>query len=95
MRFTWDETKNKRNIKAHGISFETAREVFYDPLHLSILDERFDYFDERWITVGTTQKSAVVVVAHLDFTDEAEEVIRIISAREATSKEHKQYETYG
>ena len=95
MRFTWDETKNKRNIKDHGISFETAREVFSDPLHLSILDERFNYFEERWITVGTTQNRAVVVVAHLYFTDEAEEVIRIISAREATSKEQRQYETYG
>ena len=95
MRFEWDETKNKKNIKDHGISFETAREVFADPLHLSILDERFDYFEERWITVGTTQNSAVVVVAHLSFTDEAEEVVRIISAREATSKERRQYETFG
>jgi uncharacterized DUF497 family protein len=95
MRFTWDEMKNKINIKDHGISFETAREVFLDPLHLSILDERFDFFEERWITVGTAQNRAVVVVAHLYFTDDAEEVIRIISAREATSKERKQYETYG
>lgn len=95
MRFTWDEAKNKRNIKDHDISFETAREVFSDLLHLSILDERFDYFEERWITVGITQNRAVVVVAHLYFTDEAEEIIRIISAREATSKERRQYETYG
>ena len=95
MRFEWDEAKNTRNIRDHGISFETAREIFADPLHLSILDERFDYFEERWITVGATRKQTVVVVAHLYFTDEAEEIIRIISAREATSKERKQYETYG
>ena len=95
MRFAWDDAKNKRNIKAHGISFETAREVFSDPLHLSILDERFDHFEERWITVGATRDKAVVVVAHLYFTEDAEEIIRIISARMATSKERKQYETYG
>ena len=95
MRFEWDEAKNKSNIDNHGISFEAAREVFADPLHLSIIDERFDYFEERWITVGTTKEKAIVVVAHLYFTDEAEEIIRIISAREATSKERKQYETYG
>ena len=56
------------------------------PPHLSILDERFDYFEERWITVGTTRDKAVVVVARLYFTDEAEELIRIISAREAKKK---------
>jgi uncharacterized protein len=95
MRFAWDEAKNKRNIKVHGISFETAREVFSDPLHLSVLDERFDYFEERWITVGAIRDKAMVVVAHLYFTEEAEELIRIISSREATSKERKQYETYG
>ena len=95
MRFAWDDAKNKRNIKVHGISFETAKEVFSDPLHLSILDERFSYFEERWITVGTTRDKAVVVVAHLYFTEEAEELIRIISAREATSQERKRYETYG
>jgi uncharacterized protein len=95
MRFEWDEAKNKSNINDHGISFEAAREVFADPLHLSIIDERFDYFEERWITVGTTKEKTIVVVAHLYFTDEAEEIIRIISAREATSKERKQYETYG
>ena len=95
MRFEWDAEKNKENISNHGISFETAREIFFDPLQLSILDERFDYFEERWITVGSSQLGAIIVVAHLYFTDEAEEIIRIISAREATRKERKQYETYG
>ena len=95
MVFAWDEAKNKSNIENHGISFKSVCEVFSDPLHLSILDERFDYFEERWITIGNTENRLVVVVAHLYFSDEAEEVIRIISARKATSKERKQYETYG
>lgn len=95
MRFVWNEAKNKTNIRKHGITFETAREVFDDPLHLSLLDEKLGYFEERWITVGAIRNRAIVVVAHLSFTVEAEEVIRIISAREATARERKQYETYG
>jgi hypothetical protein len=55
-------------------------------LHLSLLDEKFGYFEERWITVGAIQSKTIVVVAHLYFTVEAEEVICVVSAREATGK---------
>ena len=95
MIFDWDSKKNAQNAKKHGISFEQAREVFLDPLHLSILDERFNYFEERWITLGATQAGEIIVVVHLYFVEEPEERIRIISARHATSRERKQYETLG
>ncbi len=75
------------NIKKHGISFEEASEVFKDPLHIAVLDERFNYFEERWITAGKTLNNKVVVAANLYFDDEGEEIIRIISARQATSSE--------
>ena len=88
----WDSNKNSENIKKHGISFEQAQEIFLDPLHLSILDERFSYFEERWITMGSTQKGDVIVLAHLYFVEEPEERIRIISARRATPQERRQYE---
>jgi uncharacterized DUF497 family protein len=91
--FVWDSQKNNINMKKHGISFEEAQKVFQDPLHLSILDIRFDYFEERWITIGQTHIGRLTVVAHLFFTESGEEVIRIISAREATANERKQYET--
>jgi len=91
--FVWDSQKNNINMKKHGISFEEAQEVFQDPLHLSILDIRFDYFEERWITIGQTRIGKLTVVAHLFFTERGEEVIRIISAREATANERRQYET--
>ncbi len=94
MIFTWDDKKNDENVQKHGVSFEKAQEVFYDPLHLSKLDKRFSYFEERWITVGSTRQSEIVVVANLFFDSDGEEVIRIISARIATSRERKQYETY-
>ena len=30
MQFEWDEEKNRKNIKKHGISFELAAKVFLD-----------------------------------------------------------------
>ena len=92
MRFEWDERKNERNARKHGVSFEEARTVFDDPLHLSLLDHRFSYFEERWITIGMTGEQGVVVAAHLYFDEEHEEVVRIISARRATRQEVAQYE---
>lgn len=92
MQFEWDEVKNQSNIEKHGISFEEAREIFNDPFHIAQLDHRFSYFEERWVTVGATHSRKILVVANLFFTDEGEEIIRIISAREASSKEVKHYE---
>ena len=94
MRFEWENKKNRENIYKHGVYFEEAQGVFNDPLHLSKLDKRFDYLEERWITVGSTSKGEIVVGANLFFNSEGEEVIRIISARRATSREREQYETY-
>ncbi len=92
MNFEWDETKNRINQEKHGVSFEEAKEVFDDPLQISKLDHRFNYFEERWITLGTTKKEKLLVVANLFFTDEGEEIIRIISARKANNHERKIYE---
>jgi len=92
MRFEWDAKRNEANIRSHGVSFEEAREVFDDPLQIALLDERFDYFQERWITIGATRRRRIVVAANLYFDDEDEEIVRIISAREATTKERRQYE---
>lgn len=92
MRFEWDGGKNERNARKHGVSFEEARTVFDDPLHLSLLDRRFSYFEERWITIGMTGEKGIVVAAHLYFDEEDDEVVRIISARRATRQEVAQYE---
>lgn len=92
MKFEWDENKNRINQEKHGVSFEEAKEVFNDALHISKLDHRFNYFEERWITLGATSKHKVLVVANLFFNEEGEEIIRIISARQANSKERSMYE---
>ncbi|SFV70816.1 hypothetical protein MNB_SV-13-329 [hydrothermal vent metagenome] len=92
MNFEWDEKKNISNQEKHGVSFEEAKEVFDDALQISKLDHRFNYFEERWITIGVTKKEHILVVANLFFTDDGEEIIRIISARKANNSERKIYE---
>jgi len=92
MKFEWDPGKEVANRSKHGVSFEEASEVFDDPLHLSKLDHRFSYFEERWITVGRTSSRRLLVVANLFFDSEGNEIVRIISAREASVNERKQYE---
>lgn len=95
MKTGWDDKKSRDNIKKHGVSFKEASEVFDDPLHISILDRRFDYFDERWITIGATKKGVVLVIGHLYSLTQEDETIRIIAARKATKKERVQYEKVG
>jgi uncharacterized DUF497 family protein len=91
MRFEWDESKNRRNLAKHRLSFETAQLVFEDPNVLSLLD-RVVEGEERWQSIGLIDGLSVVVVAH-SFRDQGdEEVIRIISARKATPLERKCYE---
>ena len=81
MKFEWSDEKNDLNIEKHQVPFEEAKEVFLDPMHISKLDHRFDYFEERWITLGTTGKDNILVVANMFFDEKGEEIIRIISAR--------------
>lgn len=92
MIFEWNEKKNKLNQNKHDISFEEAKEVFNDALHISKLDYRFNYFEERWITLGSTKKHKVLVVANLFFSESGEEIIRILSARKANKQEKEKYE---
>ena len=92
MQFEWDDNKNIINQEKHGVSFEEAKEVFDDALQISRLDKRFNYFEERWITIGSTKKEKILVVANLFFSDDGEEIIRIISARKANNKERETYE---
>ena len=92
MRWTWDPDKNRTNLRAHGLSFETATLVFDDPLAVTRDDP---YPDEpRWRTMGMIG-SVVVMVVHTwpEFDlDHREQVGRIISARKATRHERMAYE---
>lgn len=92
MLYEWDPGKDSINQQKHRVSFSEAREVFDDPLHVSLLDHRYSYFEERWITLGQSKARKILVVANLFFNADGEEVVRIIFAREATSNERRQYE---
>jgi uncharacterized DUF497 family protein len=61
--FEWDETKNRRNEQKHGISFELAREVFLDPLCLTIADPAYAD-EERFWTIGSLPNLVILVVVH-------------------------------
>jgi uncharacterized protein len=91
MRFEWDAGKNRINLSKHQVGFELAREVFDDPLHLSIQD-RVVEGEQRWQTIGTVGGVVLLIVAHTYRDDGDDEVIRIISARKATRKERRDYE---
>ena len=91
MRIVWDETKNRANRAKHGISFETARLVFDDPLHVSVPDWS-EHDEERWTTIGMVAAVAILLVVHTYGERNGEEIVRIISARKATKGERKRYE---
>lgn len=85
MEFRWDEDKRQSNILKHGIDFVDVEKVF-EGATATIFDDRFDYGEERFITLGLLN-AQVVVIAHT----ETEEVIHIISARKATKNEEISY----
>ncbi|HZD47779.1 MAG TPA: BrnT family toxin [Silvibacterium sp.] len=82
MRFIWDDVKNRSNRQKHGISFDTAAQVFLDPLHITHL-ERIVEGEARWQTIGRVSGILPILVAYT-VIDEEEEVIRLISARKVT-----------
>lgn len=92
MRWTRGTGKNEINKRKHAISFETAEEVFSDPL-LVMLEED-DSYQERWKTFGAVD-SMIVVVAHTwpQYDREVMDTVgRIVSARRATRIERIAYE---
>jgi uncharacterized DUF497 family protein len=89
MQFTWDPAKAEQNHLDHDVSFDEATTVFRDPLAATIPDPDHSVGQERLITMGQSNAGQLLVVCHT----EQEDIIRIISARRATSHERKDYET--
>jgi hypothetical protein len=90
MNFEWHPPKAERNLAFHGVSFEEAATVFDDPL-TDIQPDLLHSIDEaRFLALGTSSAGRLLVVV---FTEKPG-VIRIISAREATPRERRNYETY-
>ena len=85
MEFEWDEAKRKSNLRNHGIDFVGIEQVF-EGATVTILDDRFDYGEQRFVTFGLLE-GRVVAIAHT----ETDEVIRITSVRKATNYEESSY----
>lgn len=87
--FEWEPQKAKSNVKKHGISFEEASTAFKDTLSLTIDDPLHSIDEVRVALIGMSNKNRLLVVVHAERGDN----IRIISARKATKKERKVYES--
>lgn len=81
MQFTWDEVKRKSNLRDHGLDFRDAFRVF-ESLTFTFEDDRFDYGELRFVTLGLLNGTPVSIV-HTETADN----IHIISFRKATRNE--------
>jgi len=91
VRVEWDENKNRANIAKHGVDFESVVPVFDDPLSMTISDRVVDG-EDRYRTIGAALNGVVLVAHTMREVSGGDELVRIISARHATSSERKAYE---
>jgi uncharacterized DUF497 family protein len=92
MHFEWDAEKNRSNRTKHaGIDFEIASRVFADP-NLVLRKDRLVEGEQRWHAIGAVRTTVLLVVhVYIEENPNGEEVIRIISAREADPRERRVY----
>lgn len=91
--FEWDRNKAKSNLKNHKVSFEEAKTVFGDELLLTFYDSFHSDHEDRFISIGMSSSSRVLLVVHTEnSTVDETVVIRIISCRKAEASERKIYE---
>lgn len=91
--FRWDAVKAATNANKHGVTFEQAAAVFFDPLALTVFDEAHSQDEERWWLLGHDAHGVLLLVAHTyQATGPASANVRLISARPATRREQQFYE---
>src|SRR5271166_4279726 len=86
LKCDWDEAKNRENFTKHGLSFDDAGQVFAGRC-VTFADDRFDYGEERLITLGLLA-GRLVVIAHAP----PDGGTRIISMRKGSRREQKIYQ---
>ena len=89
IRFEWDERKSRDNRRKHGVSFEEARTAFADERALLLDDPEHSADEDRFVLLGLSAALKMLVVCHC--YREADDVIRIISARKADRREQARY----
>ena len=90
IEFEWNSSKSSANSKKHGVDFNEAQSVFYDEFALQFFDEDHSEEEDRFIMLGLSNEARVLVVVHCERSNG--EVVRITSARKATSTERQYYE---
>jgi uncharacterized DUF497 family protein len=85
-QFEWDDEKAAQNLRAHGVEFETAREVFQDRFVITMTDPREDYGEERYRALGMVRDRLLYVAYTM-----RDERIRVISVRYAEPWERRMY----
>ncbi len=88
IEFEWDPDKAESNRRKHGVSSPEATTIFGDPLSLTVPDPSHSLAEERYLTVGLSHQSRLLMVVHQDHND----TIRIVSARLAKPAERRDYE---
>ena len=88
MEFDWDANKAAINLRKHDVSFDEAKTVFDDPLYIGGYDPDHSYDEDRYIATGQSANRRLLVLSYTD----RDNVIRLITAREATRTEREKYE---
>lgn len=88
LQFEWNGRKAKTNEAKHGVTFEEAITVCADPLARIFEDPGHSESERREIIIGLSDRQNLVIVSFA----EADDFVRIISARKATRMERKDYE---
>jgi uncharacterized protein len=89
LRFEWDSRKAAANLRKHGVSFDEARSVFVDERAKLIDDPDHSEEEDRFVLLGLSSALRLLLVCHCHRAEG--KVIRIISARKASTKESKSY----
>lgn len=90
MKFEWDDDKNQENLRKHGIPLKAGIPVFSDYYRLERLDDRENYGEDRYLTIGMNEHSRILYVVYTMRDDG--NVNRLISVRKATKSERLLYE---
>ena len=91
LAFDWDPHTDAASRKKNDVSFQAAKTAFTDDFARLIADPDHSEEEDRFILIGTSIHSRLLVVCHCV---RGGETIRIISARKANRREQKTYEGY-
>ena len=90
--FEWDPQKAHANQGKHGVGFDEGATVFSDSNALTIFDPDHSETEDRWITMGISERGRILVAIHTFRSEKEKELsIRMISTRKANKRETKIY----